>query len=73
MLSIFRPTWKVKLIKDCLTFQDQNVQVLVSMKDIIDACIELVTVNGCIFSMLDDLGLRKILYPVLNVVKIVLL
>ncbi|XP_022170580.1 uncharacterized protein LOC111033930, partial [Myzus persicae] len=39
------------------------------MKDIIDACVELVTVNGRPFSMLNDLGLRKILDPVLNGVK----
>jgi len=39
------------------------------MKDIIDACVELVTVNGRLFSMLNDSGLRRILDPVLNGVK----
>jgi len=39
------------------------------MKDIIDACAELVTVNGRPFSMLNDSGLCRILDPVLNGVK----
>lgn len=43
------------------------------MKDIIDACVELVTVNGRTFSALNDSGFRKMLDPVLNGVKIMLL
>lgn len=50
-------------------FSKPNVQVSISMKDIIDACVELVTVNGRPFSMLNDSGLRRILDPVLNGVK----
>jgi len=50
-------------------FSRPNVQVSFTMKDIIDACVELVTVNGRPFSALNDSGFRKILDPVLNGVK----
>ena len=50
-------------------FSRPNVQVSISMRDIIDACVELVTVNGRPFSMLNDSGLRRILDPVLDGVK----
>jgi len=50
-------------------FSRPNVQVSITMKDIIDACVELVTVNGRPFSALNDSVLRKILDPVLNGVK----
>jgi len=39
------------------------------MRDIIDACVELVTVNGRPFSLLNDSGLSRILDLVLNGVK----
>lgn len=39
------------------------------MKTIIDACVEMVTVNGRPFSVLNDSGLRRILDPILNSIK----
>ncbi|XP_050059928.1 uncharacterized protein LOC126551173 [Aphis gossypii] len=43
-----------------------KVKVQLNKKMIIDACVDLVTVNGRPFSMLNDTGFRKILDPVLN-------
>lgn len=43
-----------------------KVKVQLNKKIILDACIDLVTVNGRPFSMLNDTGFRKILDPVLN-------
>lgn len=43
-----------------------KVNVQLNKKIILDACIDLVTVNGRPFSMLNDTGFRKILDPVLN-------
>lgn len=64
-----KPNLKSEAHHRLFNFSKPNVQVSISMKDIIDACVELVTVNGRPFSMLNDLGLRKILDPVLNGVK----
>lgn len=50
-------------------FAKPSKQVSITMKDVIDACVELVTVNGRPFSALNDSGLRKILDPVLNGLK----
>lgn len=43
-----------------------NINVQITTKTIIDGCVDLVTVNGRPFSMLDDSGFRKILDPVLK-------
>lgn len=50
-------------------FAKPSIQVSITMKDVIDACVKLVTVNGRPFSALNDSGLRKILNPVLNGLK----
>eukprot|EP00102_Acyrthosiphon_pisum_P018400 XP_008190143.1 PREDICTED: uncharacterized protein LOC100573315 [Acyrthosiphon pisum] len=55
----------VKHIKD-YNFSKPNVQVSIFIRDIIDAYVELVAVDGRPFSMFNDSGLRKILDPVLN-------
>ncbi|KAL5246377.1 hypothetical protein ACI65C_013785 [Semiaphis heraclei] len=64
-----KPNLKSKAHYRLFNFSKPNVQVSISMKHIIDACVELVTVNGRPFSMLNDSGLRRILDPVLNGVK----
>lgn len=64
-----KPNLKSEAHHRLFNFSKPNVQVSISMKDIIDACVELVTVNGRPFRILNDLGLRRILDPVLNGVK----
>ncbi|KAL4096809.1 hypothetical protein QTP88_021692 [Uroleucon formosanum] len=39
------------------------------MKTLIDGCVEMVTVNGCPYSSLNDSGFRRIIDPVLNGIK----
>lgn len=46
--------------------ETKYVKVNLSEKTIIDACVDLVTINGRPFSMLNDSGFRRILDPVLN-------
>lgn len=44
----------------------RNIQISLDMKGIIDACVEIVTVNGRPFSALNDSGFCKILHPLLT-------
>ncbi|CAI6352854.1 unnamed protein product [Macrosiphum euphorbiae] len=46
--------------------ESKHVKVSINEKTIIDACVDLVTINGRPFSMLNDTGFRRILDPVLN-------
>lgn len=46
--------------------ESKYVKVNINEKTIIDACVDLVTINGRPFSMLDDTGFRRILDPILN-------
>ncbi|KAF0702319.1 Zinc finger BED domain-containing protein 4, partial [Aphis craccivora] len=43
-----------------------DIKVKIDMNTIINACVELVTVNGRPYSMLNDTGFRKIIDPVLK-------
>ncbi|KAJ8338007.1 hypothetical protein SKAU_G00369730 [Synaphobranchus kaupii] len=45
----------------------RDEQFYVTPDSIMDACVELVTVNGRPFSLMDDTGFRKILGPVLDI------
>lgn len=47
-------------------FLVSKVNVQLNKKIILDACIDLVTVNGRPFTMLNDTDFRKILDPALN-------
>jgi len=58
---------KIKAQQQLFNFKDSKyVKVNLSEKSIIDACVDLVTINGRPFSMLNDSGFRRILDPVLN-------
>lgn len=57
---------KINAQKQLFNFLSPKVQVQITTKTILDACVELVTVNGRPFSMLNDTGFRKILDPILN-------
>lgn len=41
-------------------FTNPSIQVLITMNDVINACVELVTVNRCPVGALNGSGLRKI-------------
>jgi len=49
-----------------LQFLQPTIKVNIDSKTIINGCIELVTVNGRPYSIMDDSGFKKILNPVLN-------
>lgn len=55
-----------KLSNNYLILKIQNMLKFLSEITIIDACVDLVTINGRPFSMLNDLGFRRILDPILN-------
>jgi len=46
------------------------IKVKTDMKTIINACIELVTVNERPYSVLDDTGFRKVIDPILSGIQI---
>ena len=49
-----------------LQFLQPSIKVNIDSKTIINGCVELVTVNGRPYSIMDDSGFKKILNPVLN-------
>lgn len=51
---------------DTLVKSTFEIKVNITHKKIIDACVELVTVNGRPYSALDDSGFKKILNPILS-------
>lgn len=57
---------KCKETENILHFFQPNIKINIDSKTIIDACIELVTVNGRPYSLMDDTGFKKILNPILN-------
>ncbi|KAF0722198.1 zinc finger BED domain-containing protein RICESLEEPER 1-like isoform X1 [Aphis craccivora] len=50
---------------DLYQFLKPSVKVKTDMKTLINACVELVTVNGLPYSMLDDSGFQNIINPIL--------
>lgn len=52
-----------------LQYLEPFIKVIIDTKTIINACVELVTVNGRSYSLMDDTGLKKLLVPVLNGLK----
>lgn len=51
---------------DTLLRSSYEVKVNITSKKVIDACVELVTVNGRPYSILNDSGFKKILNPMLS-------
>lgn len=47
-------------------FLKPNIKVKTDVKTLINACVELVTVNGRPYSLLDDSGSRNIINPILS-------
>lgn len=65
----FTPKHKISIQtshKKLFNFFTPNVKVKINSQTIIDACVELITVNGRPYSMLNDTGFRKIIEPVLK-------
>lgn len=52
-----------------LQFLQPSIKINIDIKTVINACVELVTVNGRSYSLMDDSGFKKILDPVLNGLK----
>lgn len=52
-----------------LQFLQPTIKVNIDTKTVINACVELVTVNGRPYSLMDDTGFKKLLVPVLNGLK----
>lgn len=52
-----------------LQYLQPSIKVMIDTKTIINACVELVTVNGRPYSLMDDTGFKKLLEPVLNGLK----
>lgn len=51
---------------DALVRSNYEIKVNITQKKVIDACVELVTVNGRPYSILNDSGFKKILNPMLS-------
>lgn len=51
---------------DLYQFIKPSIKVKTDMKKLINSCIELITVNGRPYSLLDDSGFRNIIDPILN-------
>jgi len=54
---------------DTLLRSSYEVKVNITPKKVIDACVELVTVNGRFYSILNDSGFKNILNPILSEFK----
>jgi len=54
---------------DLYQFLKPSIKVKTDMKTLINACVELVTVNGRPYSMLDDSGFQNIINPILCGIK----
>lgn len=46
--------------------QKKSIRIDINQQELIDACVELVTVNGRPFSLMHDSGFKKILNPILE-------
>ncbi len=44
----------------------QSVKVAITQNALVDACVDLVTLNGRPFSMMNDSGFRKIIDPIIE-------
>lgn len=60
---------KIVATKTVQEFLKPSVRVSISKQDIKDACVLLCTVDGRPFSMMNDVGFRKILNPIIEGLK----
>jgi len=44
--------------------QKKSIRIDINQQELLDACVELVTVNGRPFSLMQDSGFKKILNPI---------